>query len=104
MGAAAGPGETTPGAEAGAGETTPGTGAGETTPGAGEGESIPEGGAGETTPAAEAGETTQGSMVSMESTPPSTMVSTANPGRKLFGKRSRGSIFNYKFIIGFNWM
>merc|ERR1712106_998897 len=89
--AAAGAGATTP--DAGAGATTPAAGAGETTPGAGAGESTPAGGAGETTPAAGAGETTPGSMVSMESTPPSTMVSTANPGRKLFGKRSRGSIF-----------
>merc|ERR1712106_615163 len=63
-------------AAGGAGETTPGAGAGETTPGAGAGESTPAGGAGETTPAAGAGETTPGSMVSMESTPPSTMVST----------------------------
>merc|ERR1712106_1254322 len=77
------------------GATTAAAGAGATTPGAGAGATTPAGGAGETTP---------GSMVSMESTPPSTMVSTANPGRKLFGKRSRGSIFNYKFIIGFNWM
>merc|ERR1719483_1650109 len=83
--AAGGAGETTPGAGAGAGATTLAGGAGATTPGAGAGESTPAGGAGETTPAAGAGETTPGSMVSMDSTP--------HPGRKLFGKRSRGSIF-----------
>merc|ERR1712123_425408 len=89
--AAAAGGATT--AAGGVGETTPGAGAGESTLAGGAGESTLAGGAGESTPAAGAGETTPGSMVSMESTPPSTMVSTANPGRKLFGKRSRGSIF-----------
>merc|ERR1712128_95495 len=57
-----------------------------TTPAAGAGATTPAAGAGATTPAAGA-TTAQG-----ESTPPSTMISTASPGgRQFFGKRSRGS-------------
>merc|ERR1712106_1107886 len=73
--------------EAAAAATTPAAVAGATTPAAGAGATTPAAGAGATTSAA------GGTTAQAESTPPSTMISTASPGgRQFFGKRSRGSI------------